>query len=80
VEQGGRAVQRAVLSFLGHTPPFPGLGRVRTGWLLREVTSNPNLIAVVKGHPEAPHRLMTEVLAELRAAGAERISLQVLGG
>jgi biopolymer transport protein ExbD len=44
----------------------------------QEVTANPNLIAAVKTHPEAPHRFMIDVLDALQLAGAERISLQIL--
>lgn len=44
----------------------------------QEVVSNPNLIAAVKTHPEAPHRYMIDVLDALQSAGAERISLQIL--
>ena len=44
----------------------------------QEVTSNPNLIAAVKTHPDTPHRFMVDVLDALQTAGAERISLQVL--
>jgi len=44
----------------------------------QEVTGNPNLIAAVKTHPDAPHRFMIDVLDALQSAGAERISLQVL--
>lgn len=43
-----------------------------------EVTQNPNLIAAVKTHPDAPHRFMIDVLDALQLAGAERISLQIL--
>ena len=43
-----------------------------------EVTANPNLIAAVKTHPDAPHRFMIDVLDALQLAGAERISLQIL--
>jgi len=43
-----------------------------------EVTSNPNLIAAVKTHPDAAHRFMIDVLDALQLAGAERISLQLL--
>ncbi len=43
-----------------------------------EVAQNPNLIAVVRTHPDAPHRLMVAVLDALQMAGAERISLQLL--
>ncbi len=48
-------------------------------WRL-EVTSNEQLIAAVKTHPEAPYRFMVDVLDALQSAGAERISLQLLEG
>ena len=44
----------------------------------QEVTQNPNLIAAVKTHPDAPHKFMIDVLDSLQLAGAERISLQIL--
>jgi len=44
----------------------------------QEITSNPNLIAAVKTHPDASYRFMVDVLDGLQTAGAERISLQVL--
>jgi biopolymer transport protein ExbD len=44
----------------------------------QEVTQNPNLIAAVKTHPDAPHKFMIDVLDSLQLAGAERISLQML--
>jgi len=44
----------------------------------QEVTANPNVIAAVKTHPEAPYRYMIDVLDALHAANAERISLQIL--
>ena len=44
----------------------------------QEVTANPNLIAAVKTHPDAPYRFMVDVLDALHTANAERISLQVL--
>lgn len=44
----------------------------------QEVASNPNLIAAVKTHPDAPYRMMLEVLDALKLANAERISLQIL--
>lgn len=46
-------------------------------WRL-DVTQNPNLIAAVKTAPNAPYRLMIDVLDELQSAGAEKISLQIL--
>ncbi|MCA9737935.1 MAG: biopolymer transporter ExbD [Gemmatimonadota bacterium] len=48
-------------------------------WRL-EVTNNPNLIAAVKTHPDAPYRFMVDVLDALQSAGADKISLQVLEG
>jgi len=44
----------------------------------QEVASNPNLIAAVKTHPEAPYKFMIDVLDALHSANAERISLQIL--
>ncbi|MBM4184656.1 MAG: biopolymer transporter ExbD [Gemmatimonadetes bacterium] len=44
----------------------------------QEVTSNPNIIAAVKTHPETPYRYMIDVLDALHSANAERISLQIL--
>lgn len=44
----------------------------------QEVTANPNIIAAVKTHPEAPYRYMIDVLDALHEANAERISLQIL--
>ena len=44
----------------------------------QEVTANPNLIAAVKTHPDAPYKFMGDVLDALHSANAERISLQVL--
>ena len=44
----------------------------------QEVAQNPNLIAAVKTHPDAPYRMMVDVLDALQSANAERISLQVL--
>ena len=50
---------------------------VETLWR-SEVLDNPNLIAAVKTHPDAPHEFMINVLDALQLAGAERISLQIL--
>ena len=46
-------------------------------WRL-EVSANPNLIAAVKTHPDAPYKFMVDVLDALQSANAERISLQLL--
>jgi biopolymer transport protein ExbD len=42
-----------------------------------EIANNPNIIAAVKTHPDAPYKAMINVLDELQQAGAERISLQL---
>ena len=42
------------------------------------VAANPNLIAAVKTHPDAPYTFMVEVMDALHAASAERISLKIL--
>ncbi len=44
----------------------------------QDVALNPNLIADVRTHPNAPYRHMVAVLEALHAADAERISLEVL--
>ncbi len=44
----------------------------------QEISANPNLIAAVKTHPDAPYKFMVDVLDALQAARAERISLQIL--
>lgn len=46
----------------------------------QDVEDNPNLIASVNTHPDAPYRMMVDVLDALQAAGAERISLNLLEG
>jgi biopolymer transport protein ExbD len=52
-------------------------GQLESLWR-QEVAQNPNLIAAVKTHPDAPHRYMIAVLDALQLARAERISLQIL--
>lgn len=49
------------------------------GILRQELAANPNLIAALKTDPDAPYRHMVNVLDEVKLAGAERISLQMLG-
>ena len=44
----------------------------------QEFASNPNLIAAVKTHPDASYRHMIDVLDQLQAAQADKISLQIL--
>ncbi len=48
------------------------------GILRQELSANPNLIAAVKTDPTAAYRHMINVLDEVKKAGAERISLQIL--
>ena len=50
---------------------------IETLWRI-QATENPNLIAAVKTHPDAPHRFMIDVLDALQLAGADKISLQLL--
>jgi biopolymer transport protein ExbD len=51
-------------------PELEGLWR-------QEVASNPNLIAAIETHPQAPYRFVVDVLDALHAANAGRISLKV---
>jgi biopolymer transport protein ExbD len=44
----------------------------------QEFAGNPNLIAAVKTAPNAPYRFMVDVLDQLQAAKADKISLQIL--
>ena len=44
----------------------------------QEFSANPNLIAAVKTHPNASYRSMIDVLDQLQAAQADKISLQIL--
>jgi biopolymer transport protein ExbD len=44
----------------------------------QEFAGNPNLIAAVKTSPQAPYRFMVDVLDQLQAARADKISLQIL--
>ncbi|MGW8282187.1 MAG: ExbD/TolR family protein [Gemmatimonadota bacterium] len=46
--------------------------------LRQEIAQNPNLIAAIKTDAGAPYRHMINVLDEVKLAGAERISLQML--
>lgn len=44
----------------------------------QDVEENPNYIASINTHPDAPYRMMIDVLDALQAAGADRISISVL--
>lgn len=48
------------------------------GILRQELAANDKLIAAIKTDPNAPYRHMINVLDEVKLAGAERISLQIL--
>jgi biopolymer transport protein ExbD len=48
------------------------------GILRSELAANENLIAAIKTDPFAPYKHMINVLDEVKLAGAERISLQML--
>lgn len=52
-------------------------GEIASIWR-EEAARNANLIAAVRTEPAAPYKHMIAVLDQLEAAGAERISLQVL--
>ena len=56
------------------TEPAANIGSI---WR-QEFAANPNLIAAVKTAPNAPYRFMIDVLDQLQAAKADKISLQVL--
>ena len=47
------------------------------GIMRQEIANNPEIIAAVKTAPDAPYRHMINVLDELQAAAAQRISLQL---
>lgn len=46
--------------------------------LRTELAANENLIAAIKTDPDAPYKHMINVLDEVKLAGADRISLQML--
>jgi len=48
------------------------------GILRQALAANPNLIAAIQTHPDAPYRHMVNTLDEVKLSGAERISLQEL--
>ena len=91
-EQGG-AVQvdpRGILHFIVQASGLVGVRRgvssqvqnirpqdIEPFWR-QDVAYNPNLIAAVETHPDAAYSSMIEVLDALRAANAERVSLQML--
>jgi len=49
------------------------------GIVRQELGANPNLITAIQTDPGAAYRHMVSVLDEVKLAGAERISLQMIG-
>lgn len=69
----------AVVVRQGEAPGEVTMRAADVGSIWRQgFANNPNLIAAVKTHPQAPYRYMIDVLDQLQAAGADKISLQVL--
>ncbi len=66
-------VRRGVSSQVQNIPPQD----IEPFWR-QDVAYNPNLIAAVETHPDAPYSSVVEVLDALHSANAERISLQML--
>jgi biopolymer transport protein ExbD len=63
----------------GEAPAIQQVQAAQVGAIWRqEFANNPNLIAAVKTSPDAQYRFMVDVLDQLQAARAERISLQIL--
>jgi biopolymer transport protein ExbD len=63
----------------GESPQIEQQPAANIGSIWRqEFAQNPNLIAAVKTSPQAPYRFMVDVLDQLQAARAEKISLQIL--
>jgi biopolymer transport protein ExbD len=63
----------------GEAPAVQVISAAQLGAIWRqEYAQNENLIAAVKTSPQAPYRFMVDVLDQLQAARAERISLQIL--
>jgi biopolymer transport protein ExbD len=63
----------------GESPQEQQVSANDVGSLWRiNAAQNPNLIAAVNTAPNAPYRLMIDVLDALQTAGADKISLQML--
>lgn len=59
--------------------PARAVGPERVGAVWREaLAANAEVVASVETHPEASYEAMIEVLDALKAAGAERVALQML--
>ena len=75
VQQDGSVVVRRGESEQEQTVPY----RQVDGIVKQELAANDKLIVAVKTDPAAPYRNMVNVLDEVKIAGAERISLQMMG-
>ncbi|CAN5778848.1 biopolymer transporter ExbD [soil metagenome] len=63
----------------GESPQIEQVPAANIGAIWRqEFAGNVNLIAAVKTSPQAPLRFMVDVLDQLQAAQADKISLQIL--
>ena len=63
----------------GESPQVQNVRSNEVGAIWRqEVAQNPLLVAAVKTAPNAPYRFMVDVLDQLQAAQADKISLQIL--
>jgi biopolymer transport protein ExbD len=63
----------------GESPQIQRARAAEIGGIWRqELAQNPQLIAAVMTAPNAPYRFMIDVLDQLQAARAERVSLQIL--
>ncbi len=75
VQTDGRVIIRRGESEQEQTVPY----RQVDGIVQQELRANENLIVAIKTDPGAPYRHMINVLDEVKTAGAERISLQMIG-
>jgi biopolymer transport protein ExbD len=75
VQQDGSVVIRRGESEQEQRVPY----RQVDGIVKQELSANPKLIVAVKTDPAAPYRHMINTLDEVKLAGAERISLQMMG-
>jgi biopolymer transport protein ExbD len=63
----------------GESPQIQNARAAEIGAIWRqEFGQNPNLVAAVRTAPNAPYRFMIDVLDQLQAARADKISLQIL--
>lgn len=75
VQQDGRVVVRRGESEQEQVIPADAV----EGVVRQELLANDKLIVAIKTAPQAPYRRMVDVLDEVKLAGADRISLQMIG-